>query len=297
MLDQFLPGGVLMESQVLENLEAYFRRLGSPAYKPWVIVCELLLIGVVVYSVLWFLRGTRGARLMKSVAVILLFSFLIVRVLAEEFAWERINVIYPYFISGVFLIALVVFQPELRRALMRLGQTGWLRTLFRQSDTLIEQIATACESLSRRKIGAIMAIEREVHLSALAESGVKLDSELSAELLETIFWPGSKLHDMGVIIQQGRIAAARCQFPLSESAEVDSTLGARHRAALGLSHDSDAVVIVVSEETGIISVAEHGRWHRPLTPAELAKLLQSRFEVKRRRMFGSSRKQDQRNAA
>ncbi len=239
--------------------------LEQVAEGPWVTIVELLLIGSVVYCVLRFLQGTRGARLVRAVLTILAVSFAIVWLIAERFELERINILYPYFILGVFLVSLVAFQTELRRMLLRLGQGGWLRRWLKSSDAVIEPIVTAVERLARKKIGALIAIERSTEMGAITEAGVALDATVSAELLETIFWPGTALHDMGVIVAQGRIVAAGCQFPLAESGDVDRSLGSRHRAALGMSQEVDAIVIVVSEETGTISVAIHGRLRRALT--------------------------------
>ncbi len=232
--------------------------------RPWIALIELLLIGTVIYTVLRFLQGTRGVRLVRAVMTILVVSFVLVWLIAERFKLERINVLYPYFILGVFLVSLVAFQPELRRILLRLGEGGWLQRWMSSSEHRIEPIVVAVERLAKKKIGALIAIERGTGLGAVTEGGVPLDAVVTTELLETIFWPGTALHDMGVIIHQGRIVAARCQFPLTESGEVDRSLGSRHRAALGVSHECDAVVIVVSEETGTVSVAFQGRLQRGL---------------------------------
>jgi diadenylate cyclase len=248
-------------------------------YSPWVILFEFLLIGAVVYSVLRFLHGTRGARLLQGVLFLVIAGFLVVRVLAEAFAWTRISILYQYFVMGVFLTTLVAFQPELRRGLMRLGETRWLRRYLGTREAMVEPILQAVAKLASKKIGALIAVQREGGLGAVAETGTRLDSVLSSDLLETIFWPGTALHDMGVIVAENQVVAAGCQFPLAESEEVDRALGSRHRAAVGLSHESDALVIVVSEETGTISVAESGRLRRNLTPADLAMILTEGLQV------------------
>ena len=232
--------------------------------RPWVALIELLLIGAVVYLVLRFLQGTRGARLVRAVLTILVLSFAIVWLIAEKLESERIKVLYPYFILGVFLVSLVAFQNELRRFLLRLGEGRWLERWTKGSTHAIEPIVAAVERLSKKKIGALIAVERTGEVGALTESGIRLDAVVSTELLETIFWPGTALHDLGVIIHQQRIIAAGCQFPLAESGEVDRSLGSRHRAAIGMSQEADAVVIVVSEETGTVSVAVRGRLRRAL---------------------------------
>ncbi|HUW84962.1 MAG TPA: diadenylate cyclase CdaA [Phycisphaerae bacterium] len=254
---------------MFEAVGNYLGRLASPAYNPIHVAVELILIGLVVYVCLRFLRGTRGERLFSGVVIVLVVTTLLVRVLAKQFRLERIEVLYTPFVAGMFLVALVVFQPELRRGLMRLGEARWLRPWSREVSDVVDHLVDAAEYLSKNKIGAIIAIERDVGLGSVIESGTKLDAELSADLLKTLFWPGSALHDLGVIIRRGRVAAAGCQFPLAESGELDRSLGGRHRAAVGLSSDSDAVVIVVSEESGGLSVAERGRLRHGLDLGEL----------------------------
>jgi diadenylate cyclase len=245
-----------------------------------VVLAEMLLIGGVIYAILRFLQGTRGARLMRAVGMIVLVSFLIVRLVAQKFEFDRINYLYSYFLWGVFLVALVVFQPELRRGLIRLGELWGIGSSNKDAQLIVEPVTTAVVRLSRKKIGAILALERVVPIGGFVESGVRLDAQLTPELLESLFWPGSALHDMGVIIQRGRVAAAGCQFPLADSQEVDRALGSRHRAALGLSQECDALVIVVSEETGAISVAERGQLIRGLTSEELLTHLTRALAVK-----------------
>ena len=238
---------------VPEFVSDFLERLAAGGYSLTAIGVELLLIGLVVYSVLRFLHGTRGARLMQGLFFLMVAGFLVVRLLADTFDWTRIRVLYRYFVFGVFLTTLVVFQPELRRGLMRIGETRWLRRYLGARPTVVEPIVQAVTHLAKNKIGALIAIEREVGLAGLAESGIRIDAKLSSELLQTIFWPGSALHDMGVIIQSDRIVAAGCQFPLS--------------------HESDALVVIVSEETGTISVADGGTLSRHLAPEDLARLL------------------------
>jgi diadenylate cyclase len=249
------------------------RLAGVTGYDLFRIALEMLLIGIVVYFTLRFLQGTRGARLMRAIGLIVLVSFLVVRLIAAKLELDRINYVYPYFLWAVFLITLVVFQTELRRGLLLLGADWWSRAWAEQSSRVVEPVVHACASLSKKKVGALIAVERGVGVAGVAETGVELDAKVTAELLGSIFWPGSVLHDMGVIIREGRVVAAACQFPLADSEDVDRSLGSRHRAAVGMSHESDALVIVVSEETGTISVAEHGRLRRSLSPDTLRQIL------------------------
>jgi diadenylate cyclase len=149
-------------------------------------------------------------------------------------------------------------------------------------EETVTPIVTAVGRLSKSKIGALIAIERSGEMEAWSESGVVLDAAVSAELLETIFWPGSPLHDLGLIIRQSRIVAAGCQFPLVESSSVERSLGSRHRAAIGLSEEADAIVIVVSEETGTISIASGGKLRRGLTPDALRETLIRELKIETR---------------
>jgi diadenylate cyclase len=260
----------LAQSDVLDGLRYFLEQFIA---RPWVTAIELLLIGGVVYAVLRSLEGTRGARLIRAILTILGVSFAVVWLIGETFDFDRINALYPYFILAVFLVSLVAFQNELRRLLLQLGEGAWLSKWLGSTTDIIEPIASAVERLAKKKIGALIAIERSSESRAIAESGVPLDAVVTEELLETIFWPGSALHDLGVMISQDRIRAAGCQFPLAESDEVERSLGSRHRAAIGMSEETDSFVIVVSEETGTISVALRGRLRRGLTPAGLRELL------------------------
>ena len=255
----------------LLNFSNFLRAVASYAW--WVVAIELLLIGLVVFWVLRFLRGTRGARMLKGIAFVLISLYLMVRIVGTQFGLDRIEFLYRQFLIFAAAACVVVFQPELRRALMRLGETRLFRGWSAQIDEEIEALVEAATFLSRRKIGALVAIEREVGLGGIAESGTRINADLGASLLESLFWPNSPLHDLGVIVSQGRIAYAGVQFPLAESGDLERELGSRHRAAVGLSQESDAVVLVVSEETGDVSIAERGQLIRKLTPEGLRGLL------------------------
>jgi diadenylate cyclase len=241
--------------------------------EPWSVAVEWMLIGLVVYWVLRFLRGTRGARMLQGIASILIVLYLIISLIASTFGLERVKFLYGQFLQFASIAIIVVFQPELRRALMRLGETRLFRGFGQQIDEEVEALVESATFCSRRKIGALIAIERETGLGGIAESGTRLNAELSAELLNTIFWPNSPLHDLGVVVSGGRVMYAGVQFPLAESGELEKELGSRHRAAVGMSQESDAVVLVVSEETGDVSIAERGQLIRKLTPEGLRGLL------------------------
>lgn len=255
----------------LFNLQNFITALRSYAW--WVVGIEWLLIGLAVFWIVRFLRGTRGARMLKGIAVIMISLYLIVSLLGMKFGLERLVFLYGKVLFFASFATVVVFQPELRRALMRLGETRLFRSLSQEIDREIEALVEAATFLSRRKIGALIAIERDVGLGGVAENGTALNAELSAPLLETIFFPNTPLHDLGVIISQGKITFAGVQFPLAESGELERELGSRHRAAVGMSQESDAVVLVVSEETGDVSIAERGQLIRGLPPEGLRQML------------------------
>jgi diadenylate cyclase len=258
-------------SDPLFNFGDFLRAVSS--YPWWQVLIELLIIGAVVYWVISFLQGTRGARLLKGILVLLIIIYVVVRMLAERAGLDRIAFLYKQFLVAAGFAIIVVFQPELRRALMRLGETRLFRTFSAQVTDDIDELVESATFLSRRKIGALVAIERDVGLGGIAENGTRLNADLTADLLNTIFWPNSPLHDLGVVVSNGRIGYAGVQFPLAESGELEKELGSRHRAAVGMSQESDAVVLVVSEETGDISIAERGQLIRKLTPDTLKGLL------------------------
>lgn len=238
----------------------------------WRIAIELILIGLVVFWVVRFLRGTRGARMLRGIGFVLIALFLIVHLLGAGFDLKRVEFLYKQLLFAVSFMVIVVFQPELRRALMRLGEASIFRR-YQEIDEEIEALIESATFCSRRKIGALIAIEREVGLGGISEGGTRLNADLSADLLNTIFWPNSPLHDLGVVISNGRVAYAGVQFPLAESGELERELGSRHRAAVGMSQETDAVIMIVSEETGDISIAERGQLIRKLTPEGLRGLL------------------------
>lgn len=254
-------------------ITTWFQRVRS--YDPIVVTVELLLIGLVIWRVMLFLRGTRGARLIKGVAVILAAVYVVILMLPRELEWQRMQFLYGKFLLLVFVAAVVAFQPELRRALIQIGQARFFRSVRWEAEDVTASLVDSAAYLSRNKIGAVIAVERSVGLGALLGAGTTVDAKLTAGLLNTIFYPGSSLHDMGVIVRNGRIAAAGCQFPLAESEEVDASLGSRHRAALGLAQETDAAVVVVSEETGRVSIACEGQLYLGLELDGLRDILMS----------------------
>ena len=229
------------------------------------VLVELTLIWVVVYAAFRFLRGTRGARLIKGVALVLILTTLGIKVLAREDAFARIDFLYDNFLGFAALGLVIVFQPELRRALVRLGEARIFRSTGLLRARVVEEVVTAADYLGQNKIGALIVMERHVGLDGIVQAGTRLDATVTNELLKTIFWPGTALHDMAVVIRGDRIIAAGVQLPLAEAEQFSAELGSRHRAAYGLSMEADSLVVVVSEETGTISLAERGRLTRHLS--------------------------------
>lgn len=257
-----------------ERLSQLLRRLEGYLAHEWAeVLVELVVIWVVVYMVVRFLRGTRGARVIKGLAVILILTTLAVQVIGRDNAFERLHFLYRNFLGFASLAMVIVFQPELRRALTRLGEARLFRGGMLQKARIADEVVGSVAYLSKNKIGALIAIERQVGLRGLHELGTRLDAQVTRELLNTIFWPGSALHDMGVVIHGDRIVAAGVQFPLAEGEQFSTELGSRHRAAIGLSQETDALIVAVSEETGTISVAQRGQMIRNLTTDGLRKEL------------------------
>ena len=229
---------------------------------------EILILWAALYWLWVFFRGTRGAKVLTGLAVL----FLVMSMLSEFFDLKVIGWLLKYLSTFLVLAVVVIFQPELRRALAALGSNRLfaIATSTRETTELITEIAF---DLSNRQLGALIAIERDTNIESFAESGVPIDCQLSRELAVTMFFPKTPLHDGGVIVRDDRIVSATCVFPVSQRVDLDRTLGTRHRAALGLSEESDAVVIVVSEETGIVSICHRGRIERNFDPESFRRRL------------------------
>ncbi|MBI1374381.1 MAG: TIGR00159 family protein [Phycisphaera sp.] len=255
---------------MMERLRQLADRLSG--YNPVEVFIEMALIWIVVYLIWRFLRGTRGARVLKGFAVVVIVAGGIITLLGPG-EFPQLRFLLEWFLIGASIALVIVFQPELRRALMRIGEAKLFRGHHMDMEPVIEQIIGAVKDMSKNKIGAIIAIEREVGLGGIYEAGTLLNANVSTPLLKTIFWPGTALHDMGVVVNADKIVAAGVQFPLAESDSIGQELGSRHRAAIGLSQESDCLVIVVSEETGAISLAERGQLLRKLSVDGLRAML------------------------
>lgn len=246
----------------------------------WIDALDILIVTLLIYYVLLWLRGTRAVTLIRGLILLLL-----VYILARALGLYTINWLFDRFAAVVVVALVILFQPELRRTLERIGRGRVLGRLVFNAPAYgsfhVRNIVRAIEQLSEMKIGGLIAIERGTGLTEYLESGTRLDAQISVELLVSIFSPRSPLHDGAIIVQGDRLASAGCLLPLAEGRLLDKRLGTRHRAAVGLSEVSDALVIVISEKTGIISVAENGLLSRFLTRDQLEEKLFSLYKIEK----------------
>jgi diadenylate cyclase len=220
----------------------------------WRAAFEILLLAAVIYYFLLLFRGTRGAAVFTGFVI----ALLVVTGLTRIFELDVMNWILSRVLAFMAIAILVIFQPELRRALAQLGSQQFF-TNSRQRGQLIDVLVETAHSLSQKRCGALMAVEREIGFRGMTETGVPVDAKATAELLTTIFYPNTPLHDGGVVLRGDRVVSAGCVFPLTQQQQnLSANVGMRHRAAIGLSEETDAILIVVSEETGTISVAHRG---------------------------------------
>lgn len=227
-------------------------------------IVDILLVSWVIYKLLNLIKGTKAVQLLKGIVVILL-----IRVVSEFFGLNTLSWLTQQAIDWGFLAIIIIFQPELRRALEQLGRGRFFSRSNSPDDEdqekMVDAIVKATDYMAKRRIGALISIERETGMSDYIETGIPLDAKISSELLINIFIPNTPLHDGAVIIQKNNVAAAACYLPLSESPFISKELGTRHRAALGISEVTDSITVVVSEETGNISLTKNGELHRNLT--------------------------------
>src|ERR1035437_4692302 len=231
-------------------------------------VAEILILAVLIDFVFRFVRGPRGWPVVIGFVVVLLALAAVTTILDLKVLRWMLGSASVFIAVG----ALVIFQPELRRMLAELGNLPLFASTSEQRES-IEVIIQTCERLADVRIGALIAVEQSIQLQEAVESGIKVDCDVTAEMLETIFFPNNAVHDGGVIIKGDRIAYAACIFPLTQRADLNKSLGTRHRAALGLSEETDAVIVVVSEENGMISHAYKGQLVRGVSLEELRAFL------------------------
>lgn len=257
-------------------------------------ILDIILITIILYNILLLIKETPAAQIIKGFLVLFIFSFI-----SNWIGLRAIN----WLIKGLMAILVVaipiIFQPELRRLLLKMGKGDFLMNipLFSQGEELkkweelINGIVMVAPMLSAEKIGALIVLERDVGLQDILETGIMLNSDFSSELLYSIFLPNSPLHDGAVILKNNRIIGANCILPLTKSTDIKKSLGTRHRAAIGLSEISDALIVVISEERGTISVAIDGRLTKPLRPELLKKFLHNLYRPKTMKVFDANKKE------
>ncbi|HMF01367.1 MAG TPA: diadenylate cyclase CdaA [Terriglobia bacterium] len=242
----------------------------------WNALLDILIVAFVMYHILVFIKGTRAVQMVVGLGLIIVFFYFARWAQLQTATWMLTNVL-PYFVFAI----IVIFQHEIRRALARFGQTplfAGFSSIHR--NEFYDEIILAITTLASNQTGALIVIERDIGLKTYIESGIALDAALSYDLLVTIFNPAVPLHDGAVIVQNGRIAAAACFLPLTVKPRLSKELGTRHRAAIGVTEETDAVAIIVSEETGAISFAHDGEMERYLDPDTLRLRLRDAFERK-----------------
>ncbi len=235
-------------------------------------IIDIVIVAYLLYKAIWFVRKTNSYNLAKGLAVLL-----IVLWISYIFNLKMINYLLRKAVELGLIAILILFQPELRRVLERMGSnfTSGRQAASNEMDTAIAQTVLACSDMSDSRTGALIIFERNVKLNDIMSTGTIIDSNTTAELLKNLFFNKAPLHDGAVVIRDGRIAAAGCVLPLTQNKNLSKDLGMRHRAGIGLSEQSDAVVVIVSEETGAASVAMEGMLKRHLSPATLDKILRS----------------------
>jgi diadenylate cyclase len=223
----------------------------------WQDVLDILIVAFIIYRTFLLVKGTRASQLIVGVIIIVFVFYLSKKLELFALGWILNN-----FVSSLILVIVVVFQNEIRRVLLALGRSTFFRKITYVEETLFyDELSSACVAMAKKKTGALIVIEREVGLEEFMEIGVRLDAEVNAELILSVFQYASPLHDGAMIIREGRIRAASCILPLTMKDNIDKQLGTRHRAAIGISEVTDAVTLVVSEEKGKISYAFKGELH------------------------------------
>ena len=243
----------------------------------WKAILEILILWFVIYKIFLFLKGTKAVYLLRGIVILVIAFFVFQKADLYVLSW-----LLTKFFAFFLILIVIIFQPELREGLIRLGKRHifYIEPKQEEIGRLIRAIVSATSIMSKKSIGALMAIKREIGLKNYIESGVMLNADITSEILQNIFFPGTPLHDGGVIIDGTKIIAAGCLFPLTDNPDLERAMGMRHRAAVGLSESSDAVVIVVSEERGSISLAINGQLTKNLSPSDLQTILKGQLEKK-----------------
>ncbi len=242
-------------------------------------IIDIGLVAFIIYRIILLIKGTRAVQMLLGLVVILL-----VYTASQIGGLYTLHWLLDNFLSSIILVIVVIFQNDIRRALIHVGRNPFFADMsFREETEVIEELVKACVTMAGRRIGALIVIERETGLKDFLEVGVDLDARVNADLIVAIFNPKSPIHDGALVLQQGRLKRAGCFLPLAQDIEVSRTLGTRHRAAVGLTELVDAIAIVVSEETGKISVVIGGRITRDLDATSLKRVLSRLLEPRERR--------------
>ncbi len=243
-----------------------FKQLG-----PWAVV-DILIIAAIIYRLLLLIRGTRAMQMVIGILMLLGIAF----VVSQVYPLTTLKWAMNKFYSSIIIILVIIFQEDIRRVLSRVGKKSFLQGTDNSSSQMVmDELVRTASSLSSNKVGGLIVIERNIILTRYVDMGALLDARISRELLLAVFNPTSPIHDGAVIVQRGRLAAAGCFLPLTRDENIDPNFGTRHRAAIGISQETDALVIVVSEETGAISLVADGIVSRDLDTKELRKALRN----------------------
>lgn len=241
---------------------------------------EVAVFAVLIYIAMRFLRETRGSGVLRGLGTLLVGGVTVFVILIQALGLDRLALLFSYIAQSVVIGLIVVFHPEIRRAITHIGDAPIFGRFFKPDTKIMPRLLRAVARMSKERVGALIAIEREASLADLIDNGITIDAELNSYLLESIFFPKSALHDGAVVVRDDRIVAASCLLPLSQNPEVDKRLGTRHRAGLGLSEETDALIVIVSEETGKISTAQGGKLNFDLTLEQLEKVLEESLGLK-----------------
>jgi len=244
----------------------------------WVGIVDILIVAFLIYQLLLLIKGTRAARMALGIVFLILAFYL-----SERLRLETVNWLLRNFLTYLVIAIIVLFQAEIRRALATFGRTPFLRLFYSEEGTAstIDEVVQASASMAAKRRGALIALEKEMGLKNYIETGIPVDARLTYDLLLSIFSPDSPLHDGGVIVRGDRIVAASCYFPLTSRASVSKKFGSRHRAAIGLSEETDAVIVVISEERGEISLVHKGKFKERLQADKLKEELRQLFEARK----------------
>ncbi len=287
----------------MEKIESFFQLLSSMKFADYL---DILLVALLIYSLLPLIRTPSTMRIARAVLAVVVVTWLI-----DGLKLHTMSFILNQFLSIGLLALVILFQPELRRMMDRIGSVKIKSLLgstkpMQEMDHVISQTVLACEVMSRERVGALIVFGREAQLEEYIRTGTRVDGQVSEQLIRNIFFPKAALHDGAMIVREGRITAAGCVLPLSDSNRLSADLGTRHRAGVGMSEVSDAVVVIVSEETGTISVAVGGMLKRHLAPQTLERLLKNelcrdeeeqerKIQQLRGKLLGTKKKEGTRN--